>query len=162
MMSETALINLQKRNSSLKSRLVHEQLKHGSYQFKNFKRESLQVLSEYKTHKSIFKAALSAGINHQIAIKWFIQGQMGNPHFRDFYCGISRINNLKENADFESSAIGDDAASTISEFEGDYKISEYGDGWSYTTYIGGEKIFIISNELDTLKKKVADKRLPLN
>ena len=161
-MCEIALKNLQKRNNSLKSILLHEQLKHGNYQFKNFKRESLKILSEYKYHKSIFKAASNVGINHHIAIKWFIQGQRGNPHFRDFYCGISRINNLKEETDFKKLSIKDDSTSKISEFEDDYKISRYGDGWSYTTYADGKKIFLISNELDTLKKKVTDKKLPLN
>ena len=46
--------------------------------------------------------------------------------------------------------------------DGEYIISEYGDGWSYKTYIDGEKIFIISNELETLKMKVRNKRLPLD
>ena len=120
------------------------------------------ILSEYKYHKSIFKAALSVGINHNIAIKWFIQGQMGNHHFRDFYCGISRINKSNGSVDFKSSTVGVDSTSKVGEFEEDYKISKYGDGWSYTTYVGGEKVFLISNELDNLKKKVVDKKLPLN
>ena len=154
-MSEVALKNLQKRNNYLKSKLLHEQLKHGNYPFKNFKRESLHILSEYRIHKSIFKATLNVGISYNVAIKWFIQGQMGNPHFRDFYSGISRINNNK-------SLPVEDETSKITDFEDDFKISKYGDGWSYTTYVDGKKVFLISNELDSLKKKIADRKLPFN
>ena len=161
-MMDIALKNLQKRNNSLKSRLLHEQLKCGSYSFKNFKRESLKLLEEYKHHESIFKAASNAGINYNIAIKWFIQGQLGNPQFRDFYLGIYRINNSKEDVSFEPPAITPEVVPQLDETDGDYKISQYGTGWSYTAYVGGEKIFIISDELDTLKKKIHDRNLPLN
>lgn len=161
-MSEIALRNLQKRNNSLKSRLLHEQLKHGNYHFKNFKKESLQVLSEYKYHKSIFKAASVAGVNHRTAIKWFIQGQLGNPQFRNFYCGISRINaNSKVNVSYDNPML-EEITPERDDFHEDYKISQYGDGWSYTTYVDDKKIFVISDELETLKKKVIDQNLPLN
>lgn len=161
-MMDIALKNLQKRNNSLKSRLIHEQLKCGSYPFKNFKRESLKILKEYKHQKSIFKAALNLGINYNLAVKWFIQGQLGNPQFRDFYCGVYRINNSDADVSFNQHGVTEEIAPQVNELEGDYKISQYGDGWSYTTYVDGEKIFIISDELDTLKKKIIDKHLPLN
>lgn len=161
-MMDIALKNLQKRNNSLKSRLIHEQLKCGSYPFKNFKRESLKILEEYKHHKSIFTAASNLGINYNLAVKWFIQGQLGNPQFRDFYCGVYRINNSDADVSFNQHGVTEEIAPQVNELEGDYKISQYGDGWSYTTYVDGEKIFIISDELDTLKKKIIDKHLPLN
>lgn len=157
-----ALNNLQKRNNSLKSRLLHEQLKCGNYPFKNFKRESLKLLGEYEHHKSIFKASSNLGINYNLAIKWFIQGQRGNPQFRDFYCGVYRINNLNNNSSFEAPSLTEEVAPQVNELEGDYKISQYGNGWSYTTYVNGEKIFVISDELDDLKKKIVDMNLPLN
>lgn len=161
-MMDIALKNLQKRNNSLKSRLIHEQLKCGSYPFKNFKRESLKILKEYKHQKSIFKAASNLGINYNLAVKWFIQGQLGNPQFRDFYSGVYRINNSDADVSFNQHGVTEEIAPQVNELEGDYKISQYGDGWSYTTYVDGEKIFIISDELDTLKKKIIDKHLPLN
>ena len=46
--------------------------------------------------------------------------------------------------------------------EKDYIIAQYGDGWSYKTHVDGEKVFIISNELKTLKEKVKAKHLPLD
>ncbi|WP_407412830.1 hypothetical protein [Methanobrevibacter sp.] len=160
-MMDIALENLQKRNNSLKSRLMHDQLKWGSYSFKNFRRESLKILEAYKHHKSIFKAVSNFGINYNLAIKWFIQGQLGNPQFRDFYCGIYSINNYNEDVSFDYHSVTEEIVPQVNELEGDYKISQYGTGWSYTTYVEGEKIFIISNELDALKKKVLDKNLPL-
>ena len=45
--------------------------------------------------------------------------------------------------------------------DSDFIISEYGDGWSYKTYVNGEKIFLIANELDDLKNKVRSQNLPL-
>lgn len=155
-MVNVALKNLQKRNDSLKSILLHEQLKCGRYSFKNFKRQSSRLIGEYKYHKSLFKAASNVGINYKTAIKWFIQGQLGNPQFSDFSRAISRLNN---EVSIESPDTDEKAAPKI---DGGYKISEYGDGWSYTTYVDGEKIFIISNELDSLKRKIIDRNLPLD
>ena len=56
----------------------------------------------------------------------------------------------------------ENALESIVHDEKDYIISQYGDGWSYKTFIDGEKIFLISNDLDNLKKKVKAKRLPLD
>ena len=161
-MTAIALKNLQKRNNSLKSKLLHNQLKYGSYQFKNFRRDSLNVLEEYKHYKSIFKSASSTGIDYNLAIKWFVQGQRGNPQFRDFYCGISMIKTFKDDVSSDFPKIAEEVTPQVTEWEGDYKISKYGDGWSYTTYVDGEKIFIISNELEDLKKKIIDRKLPLD
>ena len=38
----------------------------------------------------------------------------------------------------------------------------YGDGWSYKSYVNGEKIFLIVNELDDLKNKVKSKNLSID
>ncbi len=160
MNDETSLDNLEKRNNALKSQLIHEQLKHGYYSSQYFKRYSLTVLNEYKTHRSFFKAASIIKIPLWEIMTWYIQGQRGNPKFRNFYLAVEDINrqNPKDNV----------AENVISNVKNDFKpdeeyiISKYGDGWSYKTYIDGEKIFIISNELETLKMKVKNKHLPLD
>ena len=156
---ENVLNNLQKRSNSLKSQLIHEQLKSGCYLAENFKRYQMDVLKEYKAHKSFFKVASIVGISQKEIMDWYIQGQMGNPNFRGFFLAVNDINNegnQKEAGNEPDADIG------VPEFgDGEYVISQYGDGWSYKTYVGGEKIFIISNDLDTLKKKVRDRHLPL-
>lgn len=76
---------------------------------------------------------------------------MGNPLFRGFYLAINDINNNEDNEKLPP-AREKIIQENIPE-EGEYQISRYGDGWSYRTYIDGEKIFIISNELETLKRK---------
>lgn len=152
---ENALNNLQNRNNILKSKLIHEQLKCGNYPFKSFKREMSQLLNEYYKHESIFKAASILGLNTNIVMKWYIQGQKGNLQFKYFYLRINHINNLG-NSDEE------DEVSFEGEFDDDYVISRYGDGWSYTCYVGGEKVFLISDDLENLKNKVQSQNLPLN
>ena len=84
-------------------------------------------------------------------MNWYVQGQLGNPKFRGFYLIIRNINDNAKDSSFQ-----------ISDLDGDYLISEYGDGWSYKTFVNGEKIFLIANELDDLKKKVKAKHLPLD
>ena len=160
MNNENELDNLQKRNNSLKSQLAHEQLKYDNYSFEYFNKYSKLILNEYKQHKSIFKASLIVGIDYKIVMGWYIQGQLNNPIFRGFYLSINDMNGdqrvvdeIKDNVEINESA---------DELDGDYIISEYGDGWSYKTYVNGEKIFLISNDLETLKKKVRDKHLPLD
>lgn len=154
------LNNLEKRNNFLKSRLLHEQLKYGNYSFKYFNKHSQLILNEYLHHKSLFKSSLNTGINYNDVCNWFIQGQLGNPMFKDFYKAISNINNIQNH--------DEDLNETIEEIpvenpiEGEYEISQYGDGWSYKTFIDGEKIFIISNDLKKLKDKVKSKHLPLD
>jgi hypothetical protein len=153
------LNNLQRRNNSLKSQLIHEQLKSGNYSSENFKKYNLIVIKEYKKHKSFFKVASILGITQKEIMNWYIQGQMGNLKFRSFYLAIKDINteNLEENTE---EIVQDNEIN--SNDDGDYVISPYGDGWSYKTYIDGEKVFLISNELETLKKKVRDKHLPID
>ena len=147
-----ALNSLQERNDNLKSKLLHEQLKYGNYKFKSFKNESLLVLGVYRKHKSIFKAASSVGIDKNLAVRWFIQGQFGNPQFKDFYLGIKRINAFKPiEVPYEAE-----------EVKKDYILSEFEDAWTYSTVVDGEKISIISSDLDNLKAKVQARNLPFN
>lgn len=157
---EIVLNNLQKRSNSLRSQLIHEQLKSGSYMSRNFKKYQLVVLEEYKTHKSFFKVASILGISQMEIMDWYIQGQSGNPNFRGFFLAINEINGEVNQEEPDAEPVPVINAPECD--EGEYLISQYGDGWSYKTYVDCEKIFIISNDLDTLKKKVRDKRLPLD
>ncbi len=159
MRSEDVLNNLLDRNNALKSVLINEQLKSNSYSFNRTEKYLLKILHEYKQHKSLFKASLNQHIDLNIIMKCYIQGQMGNPKFRGFFLAINELNDGSEINIIEN----DSQITKTDEIEiGEYKISEYGDGWSYTTYVDGEKIFIISNELDSLKSKVKNKHLPLD
>ena len=153
-MNENALYNLEKRLNFLKSKLRHEQLKYGTYPFNKSKDVLFLVLDAYKTHKSIFKAASSVGVDKDMAMKWFIQGMNGNPGFRDFYLKINEINGFKLQSH-------DDAVADVDEIKQDYDIFQYGDAWIYTAIVDGEKISIISRNLDSLRQKVKDRNLPL-
>jgi hypothetical protein len=156
----TNIDNLNRKSIQLKSRLHQKQLEHGTYSFGYSKNDMLNVLNEYKTHKSIFKAASSVGVDGNLAMKWYSEGMRGNPTFRGFYLAIRDINDDSNFIRVEESC--NPVVVQDNELDGTYKISQYGDGWSYTTYVDGEKIFIISNELDTLKEKVKAKCLPLD
>lgn len=147
------LNNLQDRNNSLKSKLTHEQLKHGNFSFKYFDKYSLQIINEYKSSKSLFKSAQNIGIDFNMVIDWYIQGQLKNPKFRAFYLAIDKLNDEKnvEYDEIESENC-----------DGEYIISEYGDGWSYKTFRNDEKIFLIANDLKSLKEKIKSKNLPLD
>ena len=172
------LNNLQKRNNSLRCLLMHSQLKYGAYCFRHFNKLE-QVITEYRKNHSFFKVSNVVNISQIDMIKWYVRGQMGDPEFRDFYLAIKGIDEKIGVADIPENAVdvgaGDDSVEIsiggitdeiVSDNpaveEGDYIISQYGDGWSYKTFIDGEKIFIISNELKTLKEKVRAKHLPLN
>ncbi len=159
----TDIYNLNRKNNQLKSTLRQNQLKNGTYGFQYFKKEMLEVLNAYKTHKSIFKAASSVGVNPNMAMKWYGEGMAGNPSFRGFYLAVNDINggHERDEVTFKKDLESVETVSENKNFEGDYKISRYGDGWSYTTYVDGEKIFIISNELETLKEKVISRHLPI-
>jgi hypothetical protein len=165
-MIDSALKSLEKRNSSLKSRLLHEKLRQGEIPLTYFKKYSLKILNEYKYSGSIFKSSKNVGINPNVVMNWYVQGQLGNPRFRGFYLLIEKINNdseFKINDDFPEADIADSVSEDIPEnVDGDYVISEYGDGWSYKTYVDGEKVFIISEDLETLKGKVRNRHLPLD
>ena len=145
----TRLSNLEKRNNGLKSLLLHDKLKHGSYSYKHLEDKILLILNEYKINKSITLAAFNSGFNPNLVLKWFVEGQKGNPNFEIFYDGIKRINNLKDNT--EDLEITDN----------DYEIEYVGGSWVYTTYVDGEKISVISSDLNHLKEKVSDKNLPV-
>ena len=159
MVNQNRLDVLQKRNNSLKSRLVHEQLKSGNFSFHYSQKYIHRILHEYKKNRSLIKAADIVGIDYNIVIGWYINGQRTDSIYRGFYLAVNDINNSSINTENIGEISGE-----VSEkdFDGDYLISEYGDGWSYKTYIDGEKIFIISNDLETLKKKVKDRHLPID
>ena len=151
MNDENPLDNLQKRNDYLKSKLIHEQLKYNNYDFKNIKKQSLNFIKEYRQNKSFYKSSIKTGISQDVAFNWFIQGMSGNEIFRAFYLVIKNIS-VNNEVTFKK----EDEA--IEEFI----VSQYGDGWSYKTYINDEKIFIIANELEDLKKKVRARNLPID
>lgn len=144
---------LQKRNNSLKSKLRHEQLKYGAYSFNKFKNELRLVLDAYRTHKSLFKAASTVGVDRDIAMKWFIQGMNGDSEFREFYLTINRING-------SISQSHDESLSQVEEKE-EYGISAFGDAWVYTTDVDGKRISIISSNRDQLRHMVKSRNLPL-
>ncbi|MBR4446969.1 hypothetical protein [Methanobrevibacter sp.] len=157
------LDNLQERNNLLQSKLIHDQLKYGTYHFGYFK-NCLVIISEYKKFRSFFKVSTVLDISQNEMINWYIKGQMGNSKFRSFYLAINGINNRKIIDAVEDGAGIDEeiVSGNIVNEEKDYAISQYGDGWSYRTFIDGKKIFIISNELRTLKDKVKSEHLPLD
>lgn len=157
MNNENVLNNLQKRSDSLKSKLLRNKLKHGNFSSGYFEKYSLCIIHEYEKHHSLFKAAKNCKINPKLVMDWYVQGQLGNDQFRSFYITINKINRDDGPVAEEVKPVSNDE-----NVEGDYVISEYGDGWSYKTYVGGEKIFIISNGLETLKKKVKAKNLPID
>lgn len=162
MNEEDALNILQKRNNSLKSQLIHKQLKYGNYSFEYVNKFLENILNEYKKHKSLFIVAFKLGLDEKIIFDCYIQGQMGNPKFKWFYRAINEINNIPDNNRPQIDVNESEDIIEIKDFDGEYVISEYGDGWSYKTYVEGKKIFLISNELETLKQKVKDKHLPID
>ena len=163
LMNGNVLTNLQERNNALKSKLLHEQIRHDNYSFNHLQKCFSIILNEYCKNKSLYLASLNEGFDHNNVINWYVQGQLGNPMFKDFSASIDRINeNFTENdnLDIETDEFQD---VIVDEFcDGDYEISQYGDGWSYKTFRDGEKIFIISNDLETLKNKIRNQHLPLD
>lgn len=158
------LNDLQNRNYSLKSKLIHEQLKNGTYHFGYFKK-FLLVINEYKKHHSFFKVSSVVDISQQELLAWYVQGQLGNPKFRRFYLAIRDIEKGQtiDNAGLnEDSEVSEQSVPKKVAQGKDYVISQYGDGWSYKTFVDGEKKFLISDDLKTLKKKVRAERLPLD
>lgn len=143
------LLLLEKRNNKLKYLLLHDKLKYGNYSYKPLEDKILLILNEYKINKSIALSAFNCGINPRLAVKWFAEGQKGNPNFKIFYSGIKRVNNW--------SAPVDEIVC-----EKNYEIENIGESWVYTTYVDGEKISIISSDLNHLKEKVLNGNLPLS
>ena len=107
------------------------------------------VLKEYNIHKSIVKAACNAGVDINSVIKWFIEGQRGNPHFRNFYLAIMKDNGL--NFDLDSYKKPEIPQHNIRSVEG---------AWIYTANVDGEKVSIISSDYELLKKRIFEKNLP--
>ena len=141
---------LEKRNNRLKSLLLHDQLKYGSYSYRHLEDKILLILNEYKINRSIALAAFNCGISPGLAIKWFVEGQKGNPNFKILYSGIKRINS-PDDCEQDDDVTGDR----------DYEIECIGGSWVYTTYVDGKKVSVISSDLEHLKEKVSDKNLPL-
>ena len=157
------LNNLQQRNNSLKSKLLHEQIKCDNYSFEYFQKYSSIMLDEYRKHGSFYNASANMGIDYDTVINWYVQGKMGNPVFSEFSKSIDNVNELLNRQDNSNDCdVEPQDASKDKHFEGDYNISQYGDGWSYKTFIEGEKIFIISDDLNALKDKVRTRHLPLD
>ena len=173
-MNNYVLMDLEKRCNYLKSKLLHEQLKYGNYSFKHYTKYLALVVNDYTKSKSLFKASQNVGIEYDVVINWFFQGQCGDPNFESFYWVVNKINRKLEveNISKQPEILSEDNISkkpketfdTKAEeiLDKEYEISEYGDGFSYKTYIGGEKIFIIANDLESLKKKVKSRHLPLD
>ena len=145
------LSNLEKRNNGLKSLLLHDQLKHGSYSYKHLQDKILLILNEYKVNNSLTIAAFNSGVSPSLVLKWFVEGQKGNPNFEIFYDGIKRINSF-EPAEGDLEIVD----------EKDYEIEYVGGSWVYKTSFGGEKISIISSDLKHLKEKVCNRNLPIH
>ena len=156
--TESVFNSLQKRKNSLKFKLMHSKLKHGTYSFDYSRKDVLTVLNHYKRYGSFFKVSSIVGLTQNEIMNWYIQGLFDNPKFRGFSLVINEIN--KRNA----GKIDDEPVwenETNFNQDDEYIISEYGDGWSYKTYVDGEKVFIISNDLENLKRKVKDRHLPI-
>lgn len=160
------LSNLEKRNNGLKSLLLHDQLKHDNYSYKHLENKILLILNEYKINKSLTMAAFNNGINPNLALKWFVEGQKGNPNFEIFYQGIKRINSFGFDwGDLENIDDGHEIESDRKDLKAanpNYEIEYAGGGWVYRTYIDGNRISIISSDLKHLKEKVSKRNLPLN
>ena len=156
----SSLNDLQKRNNALKSKLLHDKLKHGTYHFNTFKREILLVLNSYKTHRSLIKASKTVGLDKNLAMEWFIEGLFGNPEFRGFYLVVSQMDKFKPQT--ISPEVEEVISPEVEEVVKNYTISEYFNSCVYTAEIDGEKISIISKDLDTLKQLVRSKNLPID
>lgn len=160
-MKQHSLNSLEKRFILLNSKLIHQQFKSGQIPLKFFKKYSLLIIEEYNQSKSLFKASQRIGIDFDVVMSWYVGGQRGIPQFRAFYLVIEDINKNLKSDDVVGEVKLKQEKINVEEFPNDYIISQYGDGWSYKTYVDGEKIFIISNELDTLKQKIKNQNLPI-
>ena len=160
------LSNLEKRNNGLKSLLLHDQLKHDNYSYKHLENKILLILNEYQINKSLTMSAFNNGINPDLALKWFVEGQKGNPKFEIFYQGIKRINSFGfDGKDLESMGEAHEIESDGKDLEvniPDYEIESFGDSWIYRTYLDGNRISVISSDLKHLKEKVSNRNLPIN
>lgn len=90
--TERVLDSLQKRKNSLKFKLMHSRLKHGTYSFDNTIKYIPAVLNQYSKYGSFFKASSIVGLTQKEIMNWYIQGQLGNPKFRGFFLAVNEIN----------------------------------------------------------------------
>ena len=60
--TESVFNSLQKRKNSLKFKLMHSKLKHGTYSFDNSRNDVLTVLNHYKKYGSFFKVSSIVGL----------------------------------------------------------------------------------------------------
>lgn len=151
---ENQLLNLKRKNSNLKSRLHHIQLKHENYSYKYLERDMALVLERYEQNRSLVKSASDLNLDKRTVLKWYFEGQKGNPAFKSFSQKINSING----SDGNSSEIefADDACD-----ENEYEIIKTENNWIYTCILDGEKHSLISNDLERLKQKVRDSDLPI-
>ena len=140
---------MERANNSLKSKLLHEQLKHSSYRFIHLKKEMMLVLNEHNIHKSLAKAAFNVGVDLRLVMKWFIEGQKGNPDFKNFYLTIMKSNGLNFDLDYDKTL-------EIPEYE----IKSVDGSWIYTASVDGEKVSVISSDYEQLKMRISEKNLP--
>ncbi|WP_298517792.1 hypothetical protein [uncultured Methanobrevibacter sp.] len=109
----------------------------------------LLVLNEYNLHNSIVKAAFNVGVDLRLVMKWFIEGQKGNPDFKNFYLTIMKSNGLNFDLDYDKTL-------EIPEYE----IKSVDGSWIYTASIDGEKVSVISSDYEQLKMRISEKNLP--
>ena len=145
---EDQILGLEHESNSLKLLLLHDQLKHRSYSYKNIKEDMQLVLNQYRCNKSITKSAIELGFNVNTVLKWYFEGQKGDLLFKFFSDEINRINGESE---------------TEEEIEDkDYEIFEVDGNWIYRCELDGEKHSLIANDFERLKQKVIAKNLPLD
>lgn len=142
--------DLEKSIHHLKSKLVHDQLRKGSYSFKNLVGLMDEVLGVYEKEKSLAMAAYACNVDVKMVMGWYVNGQMGIPEFKYFSEAVKKINNNSiDDVPHDSS-------------EKNYVIYESENCWIYACEIDGEKFSVIANDLERLKQKVRNKNLPLD
>lgn len=135
------LHDLERKNNKLKSKLRHDQLKNNSFRPNQSKRILDCVLEKYKSNHSLLKTAMDLGLDKNTLINAYIEGQRGNPEFRQFYLEINTI----------------DGRDTDSK---EYTLDNVGTNWVYNVIVDGKKISLISSDLERLKEKISDRNLP--
>ena len=136
------------KNNKLKSKLRQDMLKHGTFRLMHSRREMNLALEEYADNKSLIKSANNLGFDRYNLISAYIEGQIGNPEFRDFYVGINKIND-------ENFEIAKDSKK-------DYTLVNDESSWIYSTVVDGEKISLISSDYERLCKKIKEMNLPFD
>ena len=145
---DNSLHDLTRKNNKLKSILRHEQLKHGDFRLMHSRRVMNLALKEYSDNKSLIKSAINLGLGKYDLISAYIEGQIGNPEFRQFYVEINKFND-------ENFEIKDDSKK-------DYTLENDGSCWIYSTEIDGEKVSLISSDYGRLCEKIKERDLPFD